>query len=216
MAQALVAQVDTSGTAVTFHIPRKVDIPAENTPHKVTVLMLKFEPELDFLTVPKLVDEVYRRAKVVNDSEVTLLPGPVSLYHGGEFLGRATLSKVAPQEEFETTLGIDDRIKVERELVLKEVGKKFIGDRRVRRYAYEIVVQNLLPHPATVVVGDQLPIAGHEDIRVKTEEIDPPPTSESEQGELTWKLELASQQKQTLRFEFTVAAPRSSQLGGLP
>jgi uncharacterized protein (TIGR02231 family) len=216
MAQALEAQVDTSGTAVTFHIPRKVDIPAENTPHKVTVLMLKFEPELDFLTVPKLVDEVYRRAKVVNDSEVTLLPGPVSLYHGGEFLGRATLPKVAPREEFKTTLGIDDRIKVERELVLKEVGKQLIGDRRVRRYAYEIVVQNLLPHPATVVVGDQLPVAGHEDIRIKAEEIDPPPTSESEQGELTWKLELASQQKQTLRFEFTIAAPRSSQLVGLP
>ena len=52
--------------------------------------------------------------------------------------------------------------------------------------------------------------------RIKAEEIDPPPTSESEQGELTWKLELASQQKQTLRFEFTVAAPRSSQLVGLP
>ena len=215
-AEALVAQVDTSGTAVTFHIPRRVDIPAENTPHKVTVLMLKFEPELDFFTVPKLVHEVYRRAKVVNDSEVTLLPGSVSLYHGGEFLGRAKLPKVAPQEEFETTLGIDDRIKVERELVLKEVGKQFIGDRRVQRYAYEIVVQNLLPRPATVVVGDQLPVAGHEDVKIKTEEIDPPPTSESEQGELTWKLELAPQEKRTLRFEFTIAAPRSSRLVGLP
>jgi uncharacterized protein (TIGR02231 family) len=215
-AQALVAQVDTSGAAVTFRIPRKVDIPAENTPHKVTVLVLSFEPKLDFLTVPKLVDEVFRRAKVFNESEITLLPGPLSLYHGGEFLGRAKLPKVAPQEEFETTLGIEDRIKAERKLVLREVGKQLIGDRRVRRYAYEIVVQNLLAQPATVVVGDQLPVAGHEDIRVKVEEIDPPATRQSEQGELTWKLELASQEKRTLRFEFTVAAPRGSRLVGLP
>ena len=215
-AQVVEATVDTSGAAVTFHIPRQADIPADNTPHKITVLTLNLEPELDFLTVPKLMDEVYRRAKVVNDSEVTMLPGPVSLFHGGEFVGRAKLPKVSPQETFETTMGIDDRIVVERELVLREVGKQFIGDRRVLRYAYEIKIQNLLPRSAMVVVGDQLPIAAHEDIKVKVEEFDPQPTRESEQGELTWEFELASQGKRTLRFAFTVAAPRSGQLTGLP
>ena len=215
-AQVVEATVDTSGAAVTFHIPRRTDIPADKTPHKITVLTLNLEPELDFLTVPKLMDEVYRRAKVVNDSEVTLLPGPISLFHGGEFVGRAKLPKVSPQETFETTMGIDDRIVVERELVLKEVGKQFIGDRRVLRYAYEIKIQNLLPRLAKIVVGDQLPIAAHEDVKVKVEEFDPQPTGESEQGALTWELELASQEKRTLRFEFTVAAPRSGQLTGLP
>lgn len=215
-AEPLQAEVDVSGAAVAYHIPRKAEIPADNTPHETTVRVLEFRPELDYLTVPKLIDEVYRRAKVVNDSQVTLLPGAVSLFHGGEFVGRATLPLVAPQEEFETTLGIDDRITAVRKLVLKEVAKQFIGDRRLIRYAYETEVKNLLPRPAKVVVGDQLPVAGHEDIRVKAEEIDPPPTGQSEQGELTWELGLQPQESRTLRFEFTVSAPRNQTLVGLP
>jgi hypothetical protein len=86
----------------------------------------------------------------------------------------------------------------------------------VRRYGYEIRVQNLLPRAAQVVVRDQLPVAGHEDIKVKLEETDPPPAGVSEQGQVTWKLTLQAQEKRALRFYFSIAAPRSSRLIGLP
>ena len=216
VAQAIQAEVDTSGAAVTYHIPRQAEIPADGTPSKITVGVLSLEPELDYLTVPKLVGEVFRRAKVRNDSEYTFLPGPVSLFYGNEFVGRASLPKVAPQEEIETTMGLDDRITVERELVLQEVGKQFIGDRRVYRYAYEIVIQNLLSTEASVLVRDQLPISTNEEIKVKTEGLLPPPDREGEQGELSWKLVLQPQEKRTIRIEFTVTAPRGVMLVGLP
>jgi len=215
-AEAVEAQVDSGGVAIAFRIPRRVDIPADNTPRKVTVLTLKLKPQLDFVTAPKLIGEVYRRAKVVNDSEVLLLPGAVSLFHGGQFAGSAALEKVAPQETFETTLGVEDRIRVERKLTLKEVGKQFIGDRRVLRYAYEIKVENLLPYEATIEVLDQRPVAGHEDIKVKLESAEPTPTRQSEQGELAWEVKLAQHGKQTLRFEFSLSAPRSAEVMGLP
>ena len=215
-AEVMQAEIDTSGAAVTFRIPRKVDIPADNTPHKTTVLTLHLAPDLDFLTIPKLSEEVYRRAEVTNDSEVTLLPGPVTLFHGGDFVGSASIPQVAPRETFETTLGIEDRIKVERKLALKEVSKQFIGDRRLLRYAYEIEVQNLLPAPAKVEVGDQFPIAAHENIKIKLEEIDPQTDTEDELGELTWELEFEPQEKRTLRFGFSISAPRSDTLIGLP
>ncbi len=216
VAQAVQAEVDTSGAAVTYHIPRQADVPADGTPSKITVGVLSLEPELDYLTVPKLVGEVFRRAKVKNDSEYTFLPGPVSLFYGNEFVGRASLPKVAPQEEIETTMGLDDRITVKRDLVLQEVGKQFIGDRRVHRYAYEIAIQNLLPTEANVVVRDQLPVSANEEIKVKAEELLPPPDREGEQGELSWKLVLQPQEKRTVRIEFTVTAPRGVALVGLP
>ncbi len=215
-AEVMQADVDTTGTAVTFHIPRKVDIPADNTAHKVTVKLLKFTPKLDWIAVPKLSSEVYRRATVVNESEITLLPGPLMLFYRDEFVGRARLDKVAPGEEFKTTLGLEDRIKVERELVLDETSKQLIGDRRVRRYAYEIRVQNLLPHEATVVIQDQLPVAASEEIKIKAEPMVPEPTKQTDLGELTWELPLSAQQKRTIRFEFTVSAPRNQTLIGLP
>lgn len=215
-ASVLQASVDTSGAAVSFHIPRQADIPADSTPHKITVLVLDLTPKLDLIAVPKLSNEIYRRATIKNDTEVTLLPGPVMLFHGGEFVGRARLAKVAPQEEFETTLGIDDRVKMERKLALNQVSKQLIGDRRVRRYAYEIELQNLLPYKSKVVVQDQLPVAANEEIKIKEEGSAPEPTTRSEQGELTWELDLDPQQKTKIRFEFTVTTPRSSTVIGLP
>jgi uncharacterized protein (TIGR02231 family) len=216
VASVLEANVDTSGAAITFLIPRPADIPADNTPHKVAIALLELEAELDYLAVPKVSTEVYRRARVVNASDLVLLPGPLNLFHGSEFVGRSSLTKIAPQEAFETTVGLDDRVTAERELVVKEVGKQLIGDRRVRRYAYEIEVENLLPHQADVVIKDQLPVAANEDIKVKMEQVEPPCTSESQQGELTWELSLGPQAQQTVRFEFTISAPRSKRLSGLP
>jgi uncharacterized protein (TIGR02231 family) len=215
-AEVIQAEIDSSGAAITFRISHKVDIPADNTPHETTVLTLHLVPDLDFLTIPKLSEEVYRRAEVTNSSEVTLLPGPVTLFHGGDFVGSASIPQVAPGETFETTLGIEDRIKVERKLALKEVSKQFIGDRRSRRYAYEIEIQNLLPASVKIEVGDQFPIAAHENIKIKLEEIAPQTDTEDELGELTWELELEPQEKRTLRFGFSISAPRSDTLIGLP
>ncbi len=215
-AEIVEAEVDTSGSAVTYRIVGRADVPADNTPQVVTVRTMQLAPQWDYLSVPKLVGEVFRRAEVRNDSALVLLPGQVRLFHGGEFVGRASLPKVAPQETFETTMGIEDRVLVERELVRREVGKQLIGDRRVTHIAYEIETRNLLPVAVDLVVKDQLPVAASEEIKVRLEEIDPQPDEQTEQGELTWCLHLATEEMRRLRFGFSVAVPRSDVVWGLP
>ncbi len=216
VAEVVQATVDTGGAAVTFHIPHRMDIPADGASHKAAIQTLDFTPQIDFVAAPKLSGDVFRRATIKNDTELTLLPGPLMLFYGNEFVGQARLDKVSPGETFKTTLGLEDRIKVERRLVLNEVGKQLIGERRVRRYAYEIEAQNLLPDAATLVVQDQLPVAGSEDIRIKEENMAPPPTRKTDLNELTWEMRLEPQQKQVIRFEFTISSPRNSNLTGLP
>jgi hypothetical protein len=105
---------------------------------------------------------------------------------------------------------------VERELVRREVGKQLIGDRRITHLAYEIEAHNLLPSAVELVVKDQLPVPASEEIKVRLEEIDPPPDEQTEQGELTWRLRLEPDEAQTLRFGFSVAAPRGDTVWGLP
>jgi uncharacterized protein (TIGR02231 family) len=210
------AEVETSGSAVTYRIAGRADVPADGTPQLVTVRTMQLAPQWDYLAVPKLVGEVFRRAEVRNDSALTLLPGQVRLFHGGEFVGRASLPKVAPQGTFETTMGIEDRVVVERELVRREVGKQLIGDRRITHLAYEIEAHNLLPSAVELVVKDQLPVPASEEIKVRLEEVNPQPDEQTEQGELTWRLRLQPDEAQTLRFGFSVAAPRGDTVWGLP
>jgi uncharacterized protein (TIGR02231 family) len=215
-AQEVVAVVETSGAAVTYRVPGEIDVPADGAPHKVAVARFDLAPELDYVTAPKLVEAIYRRAQVANDSPYTLLPGPANLFAGDEFIGATDLELIAPQGEIELYLGPDDRVKVERELVQRAVDKKIIGDRRRLRFAYEITLENLLPVEAKVTLHDQIPVPRHEDVKIKLETAEPAPGEQTDLNLLDWELTLAAGEKRAIRFGFTVEHPRNMSVAGLP
>jgi uncharacterized protein (TIGR02231 family) len=214
-AEVVEAEGDQSGAAVTYRVPMIVSIPADGAPQKVTVANFQLEPELDFVTVPKLVEVVYRRAKVINHSPYTLLPGSVNLFAGDEFVGTTRLDLTAPQGEIELPLGVDDRIKVERELKRREVDKKLIGNKRRITYAYEIKLENVLPKPVQLTLHDQFPVSKHEEVKIKLESADPRPTEQSELHQLKWIINLAAKEKCLVRFDFSVEYPPTLDVVGL-
>lgn len=82
--------------------------------------------------------------KVTNSSPV-LLPGRASLFHDAEFAGATDLGTVATGEEFELHLGVDDRVRAERELLHRSPGKAMIGGTSGTSsvdVAYEVTVEN--------------------------------------------------------------------------
>lgn len=210
------ATVASSGATVTFKLAQVVSVPSDGSPHKVNIAAIGLSPKLDYLSVPKLAEAVYRRAKIINRSEYLLLPGQANLFVDGDFVGTLALERVAPNEEFEITLGVDERVVVVRELKAREVDKKLIGDRRRIRVAYEIEVRNLRPGAIDLEVHDQLPVSRHEQIKVKLDAADPQPIDHTELNELIWKLSLAANARQVCRFDFTLEHPAAMQVMGLP
>jgi len=215
-AEVVVATVETSGAAVTYQVPGAVAVPADGAPHKATIARFELTPELDYVAAPKLVEAAYRRARVTNDTAYTLLPGPANLFAGDEFIGTTELELTAPNGELELYLGMDDRVRVERELKRREVDKKLLGNRRRLRYGYEISLENLLSTEAKVTLHDQIPVPRHEDIKVKLESAEPRPTERTELDLLEWVFTLAPGEKQIVRFDFTIEHPRGMSLVGLP
>ncbi|MEW5867954.1 MAG: mucoidy inhibitor MuiA family protein [Chloroflexota bacterium] len=215
-AEVAMANVESSGAAVTYRLAGKVGIPSDGAPHKVTVAQFSLPPRLDYACAPKLAEAAYRRAKVTNDSPYTLLPGAANLFAGEEFIGATRLELTAPQGEIELYLGADDRVKVERELVRREVEKALIGGKRRLHFAYEIRLENLLADEVRITVHDQMPVSRHEDIKVRLEGAEPKPSEQTELNLLDWELTLASREKRTLRFEFAVEYPQALEVIGLP
>ncbi|MFZ5918310.1 MAG: mucoidy inhibitor MuiA family protein [Chloroflexota bacterium] len=210
------AEVSQEGAAVIFTVPQAVDVPSDGSPHKTSVASLSLAPELDFLSAPKIVPAAYRRARITNSTNLVLLPGAANIFFGSEFVGTTQLEHVAPNESFTVYLGADDRIKVERELIAREVDKKLLGDRRRLRYAYQIKLQNLRPGAEQIVLQDQLPVSTHEAIKVRADEIQPPPAKQSSMGILEWRQTLEAGQEITLVFGFSVEHPRDMTITGLP
>lgn len=215
-AEAVVATVETAGAAVTYVLPARATVPPDGAPHKVTVARYPLAPHLDYVSAPKLAEAAYRRAKVANDSAYTLLPGLVNLFAGDEFIGGTKLELTAPGGEIELYLGVDDRVRVKRELKGREIDKKLLTDKRRLWYAYEIEVENLLGEVVKLTLHDQIPVPGHEEIKVRLETAEPKPTSESDLGLLEWSLTLAPQEKRIVRFGFVVEHPRTLTVIGLP
>ncbi len=215
-AEEVQAVVESSGAAVTYTIPGAVTVPPDGAPHKVTVARFALPPRLDYLCVPKLAEAAYRRAKLTNTSPYTLLPGSANLFIGDEFIGSTPLKLTAPQAEIELFLGVDDRIKVERELKRREVGKQFIGGKRHQSFGYELRLENLLGTAIRLTVQDQMPVPRHEEIKVKLEMVEPKPTQQSELNLLKWELAMEPKTKRTLRFDFSVDSPQEMEVVGLP
>jgi uncharacterized protein (TIGR02231 family) len=186
-----VAAVEPGVTAATYRPARAVAVPADGTAHRATVAVLRLEAKLDYVTAPVRAAEAHLRATVVNTSEHTLPAGRAAVFHASEFGGSAQLAVWAPGEEVELALGVDDRIRVERELVRRGATKAVLGAARRRDAQHRIRVTNHTPARARVTVLDQVPVSRDEGIVVREQRLDPVPTGRTDLGVLTWLVDLA-------------------------
>jgi uncharacterized protein (TIGR02231 family) len=209
------ATIETSGASVTYRVPRPIAIPSDGSPHRAAITALDLPARLDYITAPKLAEEAYLRAVVTNDSPAVLLPGQASIFRAAEFAGTTRLELVAPGEEFELQLGVDDRLRVERELTSRKVDKTLLTNIRRTQFSYRIKLANLLPIPTRVTVLDQLPVSRHEEIKVRLLDATPRPAEQSDLQVLTWTLELPAGGRAEIAFSFQVEHPREMQVVGL-
>jgi uncharacterized protein (TIGR02231 family) len=214
-AVAMVARRDTAGPATTFQITGRSDIPGDGSPHKTTIGHYSVSPDLDYLTIPKQVDAVYRRVKIVNETDSPLLAGKASLFAGTEYIGSVTIEYTAPGNDLELLFGTEERLAVERELTQRGVEKTRLRDRRELSYGYEIKLRNLLPAEAEIEVQDHIPLPRHEDIKVELERTSLEPTDHSELNLLTWRLVVHADEEKSIQYEYSVSHPRQMSVIGL-
>jgi hypothetical protein len=96
------------------------------------------------------------------------------------------------------------------------VDKTLIGGKRRIHYGYETRLENLLGAPASLALHDQIPVARHEEIKVRLDTVDPKPAEQSALNLLKWELSLAPNEKRIIHFEFTVEYPQTLEVQGLP
>lgn len=208
------ARAEQGVTAATYRPVRPVAVPGDGSAHRAVVAVLELSSALDYVTAPVRAAEAHLRATVVNSSPHTLLPGAASVFHGSDFVGSTRLPAWAPGEEVELALGLDDRIRVKRELVRRADTKAALGSTRRREVEYRITVANHTPRPARVSVLDQLPVSRDENITVRQTRLDPAPTERGDLGELRWRLELPPGGSQEIVLGIRVELAKGTELVG--
>ena len=147
-----------------------------------------------------------------------LLNGDANIFLSSEYVGTTRVKTTSPTEKFKIFLGIEDNIKVKRELIERNVEKGNALQGNIRRisYAYLITVHNYANAPRKVVIRDHLPVSQHERVKVKVQNVQPVPSERTKLELITWKFSLPVGGEQKIEYRFVVEHPQDVRVIGLP
>jgi uncharacterized protein (TIGR02231 family) len=209
------AEVSREGSVVTFRLSNNSDIPSDGRPHKTTIFKDDYPCSFEYIAMPSLVSFAYLQANVKNHPNgATLLTGKANIFRDNTFVGTTQIENIAPGQEFQLNLGIDEGLRIERDLIERQVDKKLIGNNRKMTFGYRIVITNLLEREATLRLTEQLPVSRNEQIKVRLTRSNPQ-IQLGEMGILEWSLALPPEAKREVYYQFTVEHPPELTVVGL-
>lgn len=208
------AEISGEQSSVAFHIPRPLDIPSDGTQHGSVVAIEKLPVAMEFMAIPKLSPFVFLKSEIVNRASYPLLPGKVNTFIGNAFTGSSQLKKVAAGEKFDLFFGADDQVTVKREEIKQHKEAGVFGKNRAS-YRYRIELANFRKEPLTVILRDQLPLAGDEEIKVSLDDPSIKPEEVKGDGTINWKIPLLQGEKKELTFGILVEYPKDREITGL-
>jgi uncharacterized protein (TIGR02231 family) len=217
IAETVSAKMSQQGSVVKFEIGGRGNIPSDGNPHKATIFNDDFSCRLNYVAMPRLVSFAYLQAQAKNPANgATLLPGTANIFRDEMFVGTTELANIAPGQELKLNLGIDEGIKIDRDLVERQVDKKFlgIGGNRSINYAYRLTITNLLAQITHLELSEQIPHSRSEQIKVKLIKVNPQ-IPLGEMGILTWSLDLPANGKLEIYYQFAIEHPQFIQIVGL-
>lgn len=213
------ADVQTGATSVVFDIPGNNTILTNNEQHKVSIAILDFPAEFEYSAIPKLNQLAYLKAKIKNRSDYPFLAGTSNIFLDNSFVANSAFKLVAPDEEFQASLGVDEGIKVEYKFLKRFQKNEGLINKKIKVvYNYQIIIKNNKKTDAKIIVKDQIPVSGNKEIDVellnpiikdnKTIKI-------NDEKTILWELLLKPTEQVKLPFDFSVEYPKDEVLTGL-
>jgi uncharacterized protein (TIGR02231 family) len=169
--------------------------------------------------VPKQTPFAHLYATVTYDGAEPLLPGQVSVFRDGAFVGTDVMDMLRPQEKEQFGFGVDDKVRVEYRLATGEqsTGGLFTESNRIER-RYRVEVANHHARPMEITVLDALPVSRDERIDVDTLSGTTRPTTEDwedHKGVLAWTYDLKPAEERVIEFGYAVTYPEGTIVAGI-
>lgn len=192
-----------------FTVPGRPTVPATGETKRVFLQQDQIEPGLTVRTVPKLDAKAYLYAKLILPKGSPVLPGAVSLFRDGTFVGSGSLPALSPGEDYELGFGADDQMRVRHAIADEKRGETgLISSAKTDSRNFRITVKNMHERAVELVVQDQIPVSQNEDIKV--EYVGPAPSKkdvDGKRGVITFESKLGPEEERQIEFGYRVIWP---------
>jgi uncharacterized protein (TIGR02231 family) len=210
------AEVETNGTTVLYRVPGRVDVASGLGTRNLKVGEQTVEPTLGIRAVPKVTPAGYLTAAFKPSAEAALLPGRVSLFRDGVFVGTGAVPFVAPGDEVKLGFGEDERVRIERNPLRQTEGETgTFSTNRVETRDFRIRIKSLRDRAMPVTIEDQIPVAESTEITVERLSTTTAPTKvnvDDRRGVLSWSFELKPGEEKEIRVGWRMTWPADKQL----
>ena len=220
MAPEQEATVEASGFQVLFRIPGRITVAAGQGAKSFRITSANIAPELMVHAVPALVDTAFLQASFKHTEDAPLLPGRVSIYRDGVFVGRSSLGLAAKEETVRLGFGADEKVKITRTVVRRTEGTAgLIGSSKTDEREFKTTIRNGHDVAIRVAIEDQIPVSEVEDIQVETLNTTTPPTARDlrdRRGVLEWVFEAKPGETRDINLGWRVRWPKDKAIQFTP
>jgi uncharacterized protein (TIGR02231 family) len=215
------ATADVGGFQVMFKIPGRVSLGASEGAKSLRVSSVTLAPDLAVRAVPVKDPSAFLEASFKQNEDAPLLPGRVSIYRDGSFVGRGQMAAAGKDETVRLGFGADDKIKIERAVVKRNEGSAglIVTTSKTDERSFKTTVRNGHDFPIKIAIEDQLPVSENEEIQVEMLPATTPPTATNlrdKRGVLEWAYEAKPGEVRDIAFAWRVRWPKDKGVVMIP
>jgi uncharacterized protein (TIGR02231 family) len=207
------ATAEVNGFQVTFKIPGRVSVGASEGAKALRIATATIAPDLLVRSVPVIDPTAFLEASFKQAEDAPLLPGRVSIYRDGVFVGRGRMATAGKDETVRLGFGADDKVKIERTVLKRNEGAAglIVTTSKTDERAFKTSVRNGHDFPLRIAIEDQLPVSENEEIVVEMLSSTTPPTTTNlrdKRGVLEWAFEAKPGEAKDIAFAWRVRWPK--------
>lgn len=207
----LIISEKENSTSFSFDIEMPYTILNDGKTTTVEMKTMEVPALYEYYCVPKVDQDVFLTAKIIDWNGLNLLEGESNLFFEGTFLGKALINPKTSGDTLNISLGRDKNISVKRVSVKEYSKKQFFGSNKIDYRTFEISIRNNKKQTINLVVEDQFPLSTMREVEVDKIEYKEAEL-ENETGKLKWTVQLAPGKERKVDFKYSVKYPKNNNI----
>lgn len=214
------ANINTEGFVGEYVITGPSTVASDGSKAKQLIGSFETENKVVVQVKPQLSTDAYLVVNATLKGEALVLPGQVSLFRDGAYIGQSYMKMLRPDDETELAFGIDDNVTVKRNTVKDERSEAgmITKDSVIERH-YVTEIQNLHKTPVDIAVLEAIPSSKDERINIEILSEQTTPGYKTDlnniKGVTRWMTALQPKQQATVKLGWKVSWPKGDNISGL-